>query len=152
MLTLYIVPKKVKCFLKESRSVITPLVLQVRTGKGFLNFHRVRNFKNVSRVRICLKRNNGSKRTIKISQYLEIALKGYLLNSHIQKNKNVNIFCYTFACWVSGEVFRNRNEWDISERAYRVVAGSIIFLFGKDNRFKHAAVYLGENLYVSVYG
>lgn len=70
--------------------------------------------------------------------------------------RNVNFDCYAFVNMVYGmEPHRCRHllrYWDISPLPRKLRPGQALFFVYDGNLFRHAAIYLGANRYISVYG
>lgn len=65
--------------------------------------------------------------------------------------------CYAFANLVAGVPQHDKSlllkYWNLTKLSWRRRVGDIVFFLGEDPlHFKHAAVYIGYGLYISVYG
>lgn len=78
----------------------------------------------------------------------------FLTQYHAQTNMNFD--CYAFANLVQDQPVHKCTHmlrfWDIKSATELGIGGTVFFLDADDLRFRHAAIYLGSRLFVSVYG
>ncbi len=92
------------------------------------------------------------------SQALSYAIRHFMNNYH--GKEDLSFDCYSFACLYAGVSQGTKDEiakyWTFTKvQEKQLLPGDVIFLFGRDEfgaYFSHAAISIGKNLFVSVYG
>ncbi len=137
-----------------------------RRGYKIVDFYSLRNLKNTKDVEVWLQ-NNKKFRKMKLPGNVLEAISKYI---SLQSNdENYNIDCFAFCCLAAGLQIPARNEdnrrtegdfdrWEL-ETSDWISPGDVYFLYhrkreeGKNHyAFRHAAIYLDNGLFVSVYG
>lgn len=79
----------------------------------------------------------------------------YFLQRYHAK-QNISFDCYAFANLVKGVEFHEvpymLKYWNREPKPWFVPIGSIVFFENGENQFRHAAIYIGHGLYISVWG
>ena len=152
MLTLIIGRRKLRIISADKvRFKVQPVY--VRHGKKFRYFQSCTAFTDTAHIRIVRKTRTGYARLPR-SAKLERAIAWYLANYH--EKVDMTFDCYAFACLYAGKPSHNRTmlleHWKLE--AFRTPqAGEVVFLANTaHHEFSHAAIYLGSELYLSVYG
>lgn len=85
---------------------------------------------------------------------VKAGIKLFMKKYHAQQNLNID--CYAFANLVKNvEAHKTPSmflHWRIKRLWGRPKLGSVIFLVKSKNQFRHAAIYVGRGLYISVWG
>ncbi len=89
-----------------------------------------------------------------LTEQLEKALLIYLRDYHAKENMEFD--CCAFAELVAGVKRESKlsleEYWNLSVKDRDPNSGEVIFLLSDDGYFMHAAIYIGEDMYISVYG
>jgi hypothetical protein len=95
-----------------------------------------------------------SARLLNIPSHVTCAIASFLRTKHGEQDPTFN--CYTFANWVKGvrphQLVELIDHWELCPRPKRWHAGNVAFFMKRDGFFLHAAICLGDGLFVSVYG
>jgi len=91
---------------------------------------------------------------IKVSLPLNLRQAMVYFINHYHAKEILHFDCYAFACLVAKhpehrEKWINR-YWKLRPKPWFLKRGDVVFLM--DGEWKHAAIYLGYGLYISVYG
>lgn len=95
-------------------------------------------------------------RRLSLPSYLKKSIVEFLHNYHAKGILHIN--CHTFACMVAGmpqvhEGGRWKSLWKIKRWSVRRRPGDVVILENSElGVFRHAAVYIGFGLWLSVYG
>lgn len=92
---------------------------------------------------------------IEISEALHSGIVSFLKEYHAQQN--ISFDCYSFVNLVHGHPQHEKLYaicyWDIVRKPFFLKPGSVLFFCSKkQDRFHHAAIYLGHGICISVYG
>lgn len=93
-------------------------------------------------------------RKFRLSSDVKRAILTFL--QHYHAKQNIEFDCYSFANLTKGveghKVPFMSKYWDTKSIPWRVPIGSVIFFLSDKERFHHAAIYIGFELYISVWG
>lgn len=153
MLTLFVDPKKI---VVQTVDGVRLSVYPIRIFRGpdpeFLN--DCTNLSEVKDMRIFLRR---WKRFWKLRIHPDTKKAVVKFLNHYHTKQDITFDCYAFANLVRGisahSVAYANKYWSMQIKRRWSRVGDVIFLQGTaDNYFRHAAVYIGWGLYISVYG
>lgn len=89
-----------------------------------------------------------------LTSELKEAIKLFMRTHHAQQNLEVD--CYAFANLVKGVVPHDKAHllrfWRVKKLLGKPTLGSVVFFVKGQNHFRHAAVYIGRGLCISVWG
>jgi len=119
-----------------------------------LNSYAPEHFADVAEIRID-KQNRSGNRDVKIPPDVSRGIARFLrLYNH---PKNDDFDCYSFANLLHRfPLFEPKayllSRWSLERLSGKPDPGGVVFLMEGRENFKHAAIYLGADIYVSVYG
>jgi hypothetical protein len=97
------------------------------------------------------------RRKVHAPSHIKAAIAVFLNRYHLVPAPDFD--CYAFACLAYSidpqTKAELRNYWDIHPMRFWPKVGTVVFLLSKEKtgtRFRHAAIYLGMGLYISVWG
>lgn len=151
MLTIYVSPRNQEITTVDG-SKMTVKGTYVREVSGFISLQDLKPSSDLNDVEIVLMSRFFQKK-LNLKENIKKAVLLFLQNYHAKQD--ISFDCYAFANLVRGvklhEVPYMLKFWNISSVPLRKRAGSVIFLIS-DERFHHAAIYIGSGLYISVWG
>ncbi len=128
---------------------VYPILL--RTRRGLIPLIQHPTFEKVRETKIhCLSKKGRPDGIIRLNSLLALSIKFYLEMAQAKEIPDVS--CYRFACWSSGIARTKGDAWLFEPKPFWMKCGDVVFLFKRNGLFDHAAVYLGRNLYIAVYG
>ncbi|KKR85912.1 MAG: hypothetical protein UU32_C0027G0003 [Candidatus Woesebacteria bacterium GW2011_GWB1_41_10] len=152
MLTINVSPRDYQIVNADGQTM-TVKVTFVRGEGGLVNLQDYEPPKDLDDVELVLLRRFYGKR-LKLPVDLKQAMLHFLLEYHAKQN--IAFDCYAFANMVKGvethKVSIMSKYWEILQKPWRIPAGSVIFFCSGGNCFHHAAIFIGSDLYISVYG
>jgi hypothetical protein len=152
MLTIYVSPGEMSGTTVDGLHV-TVKIMQVRDTRGFIDLHDWEPLTEPQDVEIVLMRRFYLKR-LELAHNVKDAILYFLKGYHARQD--ITFDCYAFANLVRGvEVHRvpcMMKYWSRRPLPWFLSVGSVVFLESGENQFHHAAVYLGQGLYISVWG
>jgi hypothetical protein len=125
----------------------------VRDNNQLLNLNSCESFPALDDIEITLIGRFFTKKLC-LSKDTCSAILTFLSRYHAKQD--VTFDCYAFANLMKNvplhRVPHMLTFWEIKRKPWRIPCGSVVFLTSGRNRFHHAAIYIGANLYISVYG
>ena len=152
MLTIFVSQKDITIsdvngFIARVRNTI------VKEGDRYINLQDSKPFQEYEDVEIVLM-GRFFKWRLCLTEELKAAVKLFMSKYHAQQNLEVD--CYAFATMVKRVEFHKAhsmfNYWLTKRLWHRPRYGSIVFLIKSEHNFRHAAIYIGRGLYISVWG
>lgn len=134
--------------------ILSVCKIVVKTNLFWREFQKCRRLGKPDNIELYIGKSH-SKERLPIPKKLEEAVL-YFIETY-QTPKPHTFDCYAFANKVANVeehcVSYLRDYWTYRRLKSKPSVGDVIFLLDiKQHRFRHAAVYIGENLYISVYG
>lgn len=152
METIYVSPRNVPITTVDGCQMSVKLVL-VREAGGFVSLQDWEPPTELDDVEIVLVKRFRTKR-FKLPHDMKQAILHFLQRYHAKQD--ISFDCYAFANLVKGvEVHKvpfMLKHWSKRSKPWFTPVGSVVFFVSGENRFHHAAVYLGHGLYISVWG
>lgn len=152
METIYVSPCDVPITTVDGCQMSVKLVL-VREAGGFVSLQDWEPPSELNDVEIMLVRRFRSKR-LKLPHNVKQAILYFLQSYHAKQD--ISFDCYAFTNLVKGvkvhKVPFMLKYWNKRPKPWFIPTGSVVFFESGENRFHHAAVYLGHSLYLSVWG
>jgi len=134
--------------------------LYVRGRDGLVLLEEKGSFADIDDVKIVALRTFLGIRTsrqLPLTAGIKIAISKFLFHFHLKDAMSFD--CYSFACLVNGvedegrvDAAEFRRKWRRVSKPWMYRPGDTVLLVNNDFGFKHAAVYAGHNLWLSVYG
>ncbi len=116
----------------------------------------LKNLENAHDIELYLEKTWRKKR-LDIPDFVAHAISGYL--RMVAQGKHLDKDCFSFACMVMGEPFYSQNDlnkhFEILPLPKHLHQGDVIVIITPEEKythFHHAAVSVGKNLFISVYG
>jgi hypothetical protein len=130
----------------------------IKQGKKVVRLNDRIGLESVNGIEMLRLRPMGSsltKRRMRLAETIERGIIRFLNNYHDRRDMSFD--CYAFACLVAAlpqhDKLFARRFWSLAPTHSLPKEGEILFMMNGNNRaFQHAAVYLGDELFVSVYG
>lgn len=152
METIYVRPRDVPITTVDGYQMSVKLVL-VRGAGGFISLRDWEPSSELNDVEIVLVRKFRSKR-FQLPYNVKQAILHFLQRYHAKQD--ISFDCYAFANLVKRvEVHKvpyMLKYWNKRPKPWFIQVGSVVFFESGENRFHHAAVYIGHGLYISVWG
>lgn len=152
MLTIYVSPRNIQITTVDG-SEMSVRGTFVRGESGSVSLQDWEPQPKLEGVEIVLIKRFFNKK-LRLPQDLLQAMVVFLQSYHAQQD--ISIDCYAFANLVKGvephKVHFMLKYWETKPLPWRVPVGSVVFLQSGENRFHHAAIYIGSGLYISVWG
>ena len=153
MLTIYVSPHDQQITTADGQ-VMTVKGVFIREAGGFVSLYDFKPSTDLNDVRIVLVRKYLKNKILQLPTELTQAMIHFFCEYHAKINMEFD--CYAFANLVKGvEVHKvpyMLKYWDKHPLSWRIAIGSVVFFRSGKNRFHHAAIYIGSDLYISVYG
>jgi hypothetical protein len=126
------------------------LTAQAYTPSGVRSLRRVEGFFSEISIRF-----GRFRRKIPLNDRLRAGISRYI--AHYQGKGQLDIDCYAFANLVYGLPVHTCSEllryWELRPLWFRPRRGQVAFLLRpSESGFRHAAIYLGNGFYISVFG
>lgn len=152
MVTIYVSPREIPITTVDGSHMTVKMVLVHEAG-SFISLQDWEPPTELHDVKIVYVRRFCSKR-LKIPQNVKGAILHFLSTYHAKQD--ITFDCYAFVNLVRGvEVHKvpyMLKYWRTRPLPRVLPLGSIVFFESGENRFHHAAIYLGQGLYISVWG
>ncbi len=129
--------------------------LFIHKNDAYIQLHDCDHFDDVTTVRMVVRKRWGHLKRMPRNVLLEEGIAVYLQTYHAKAD--ISFDCYAFVNLVhkvkSHKVAYMYEFWDTKPLRRKPEVGDILFLGDfKDHLFKHAVIYLGLGLCISVYG
>jgi len=151
MPTIYVSPRETLLVTIDGLRMAVKIV-KIREKDDFVNLQDWRPPPDLKDIEIVLVKKIFC-RKLRLPSYLKLAMLNFFQTYHAKQN--IDFDCYAFANTVksveSHKVTYMLRHWVIKALPWRLGVGYVVF-FRTDNIFHHAAVYIGSNLYISVWG
>ncbi len=152
MRTIYVSPRDTP-IITADRCLMTVKKVTVCEANCFISLQDWKPPSELGDIEVVLARKFYS-RKIQLPYNVKQAILYFLRHYHAKSNMSFD--CYAFANLVKGvknhKVRYMLKYWNRKTKPCFMKAGSVIFLESGENRFLHAAVYIGYGLYISVWG
>lgn len=157
MLTLIVTQKKEKIVLTDGWCMNVYETV-IKKHDKFLDFQEQTKFTDIKDVEISVEKwfLPFRARKLKLTQNIKKSIIDFLHNQHAKSDLSFD--CYSFACSVCGidpnqKIKYLRQFWNLRRYWRLKKVGDVVFLCDiANNFFRHAAIYIGSGLYISVYG
>jgi hypothetical protein len=152
LLTIYI-DRRPQSIITADGSHMTVCGMHVRDAEGLCNLRDCEIFPTLSEVKFVIQ-NRPFFKKLHLPPDLKTAIVSFLQSKHAKQD--IKFDCYTFANSVKGiephKITYMLRYWETSPNPKKISAGVIVFFTSGRNSFHHAAIYLGVDLFISVYG
>ncbi len=152
MLTIYVSPRDEQIMTVDGR-LMTVKDTFVRGEDSFVSLQDWHPSHDPEDIEVVILRRFFCKK-LRMSPETKAAMLRFIREYHAKQD--VSFDCYAFVNLAKG-IAEHRVKyilahWNLSSLPWRLRADSVIFLLSGENRFHHAAIYLGSGLYISVWG
>ncbi|MFT7644659.1 MAG: hypothetical protein ACI9BF_000310 [Candidatus Paceibacteria bacterium] len=132
---------------------LTLEIKYINNRVGYVGLFDFEPCANLDDTEIILKWTCFSKK-LQLTKELKRAVINFLHEHHGKHNWFFD--CYSFANLVKDVPFHEAGHslkfWDTFRLSGRLPVGSVVFLNSDRNHFRHAAIYIGLGIYISVWG
>lgn len=152
MVTIYVYPREVPIISVDGAQMSVKLVLVHEAG-GFISLQDWKPPEELGEIEFIWASRFRFKR-LHLSQEVERAIRFFLKQYHAKQD--ISFDCYAFANLTKGveahKVLYMLQYWNRRPVPWFVPIGSVVFFESGDDQFHHAAIYIGHELYISVWG
>ena len=152
MLTIYVSPRSQEIITADGQTMTVKGTF-VREEGVFVSLQDYKPPNDLNDVEIVLAKRSWRRR-LKLSDNLKLAITQFLRAYHAKQNMSFD--CYAFANMVDGlekhKVPHLLRFWRLIRRPWLLPIGSVVFFCSDGSHFRHAAIFIGCGLFISVYG